>query len=65
MGRLGTPRLTPELVDTLVASVQAEFAGVDTADVLARRDDALRDLLDLKARRGLDAGVGDPGSEPA
>lgn len=62
---LGTPRLTPELVEALVASVQAEFAGVDTADVRSRRDDALRDLLDLKARRGLDAGVGAPGSEPA
>lgn len=62
---LGTPRLTQELADTLIASVDAEFAGVELADVRSRRDDALRDLLALKARRGLDAGVADTGSEPA
>lgn len=54
---LGTPSLTPDVVDTLVASVDEEFAGVDVADLLARRDAALRDLLALKAERGLTDGT--------
>lgn len=55
---LGTPSLTPELVGTLVASVDEEFAGADVADVAARRDAALRELIALKADRGLAEGVG-------
>lgn len=54
---LGDPRLTPQLTADLVASVDAEFAGVDEADLLARRDAALAELLALKDRAGLTAGV--------
>lgn len=49
---LGSPELTPELGDALVAGVRAELAGQE--DVLrARRDQALVDLLALKQRLGL------------
>jgi carnitine 3-dehydrogenase len=51
---LGSPELSPELIATLVAGVRQEFAGRDETDVLARRDRALRELMDLKARLGLD-----------
>lgn len=51
---LGSPELTPELVDTLVEGVRAEFEGLSEADVLARRDRALRELMVLKAGLGLD-----------
>ena len=51
---LGSPELTPELVATLVAGVHAEFAGRPEAEVMARRDQALRTLIDLKAQLGLD-----------
>lgn len=54
---LGTPSLTPDVAASLVASVDEEFAGVDLADITARRDAALRELLALKERTGLDAGV--------
>ena len=49
---LGDPELTPELVDTLVAGVEAELGGRE-AEVTAARDRALRDLLALKAAAGL------------
>ncbi len=49
---LGEPELTPELVDKLVAGVREELGGAER-DVLARRDRALRALLELKARQGL------------
>jgi carnitine 3-dehydrogenase len=51
---LGSPELSPELIATLVAGVRQEFAERDETDVLARRDRALRELMDLKARLGLD-----------
>lgn len=50
---LGHPELTPALVDVLVAGVQDELGG-EEADVTARRDRALRDLIALKAAAGLD-----------
>jgi carnitine 3-dehydrogenase len=50
---LGSPELTPELIATLVAGVQEEFAGRDETDVLTRRDRALRELMAIKARLGL------------
>lgn len=54
---LGQTHLTPEVVTALVSSVDEEFAGVDTADLLARRDRALAELLALKATHGLTDGV--------
>jgi 3-hydroxyacyl-CoA dehydrogenase len=54
---LGSPALTPELSDQLVAGVTEEFAGAER-EVLARRDRALGELLALKERLGLDGEVG-------
>jgi carnitine 3-dehydrogenase len=51
---LGSPELTPELAETLVQGVRAEFEGRSEADVMARRDRALRELVALKAALGLD-----------
>jgi carnitine 3-dehydrogenase len=51
---LGSPELTPELVAKLAAGVREEFAGRDEREVLARRDRALRELMAVKARLGLD-----------
>jgi 3-hydroxyacyl-CoA dehydrogenase len=51
---LGSPELTPDLVTTLVAGVRDELGGRE-ADVLARRDAGLRELLALKERHGLTA----------
>jgi carnitine 3-dehydrogenase len=51
---LGTPELTPELVATLVEGVRQELGGREQA-VAATRDQALRELLETKARLGLDA----------
>ncbi len=56
---LGSPRLTPELVEKLVAGVREELGGRED-EVLAARDRALRELLATKRRLGLDA---DPGQE--
>jgi len=50
---LGSPKLTPELVETLAAGVDDELAGEDEGDLLARRDTALRELLASKERLGL------------
>lgn len=49
---LGEPELTPELTERLVAGVHEELGGAER-EVLARRDQALRELLDLKQRTGL------------
>jgi carnitine 3-dehydrogenase len=51
---LGSPELTPELAAALVAGVREEFAGQDESDVMARRDLALRELMAIKAKLGLD-----------
>jgi carnitine 3-dehydrogenase len=50
---LGSPELTPELVDTLVAGVREELDGRED-EVLAARDQGLRELLASKQRLGLD-----------
>lgn len=50
---LGQPELTPELAEQLVAGVEDELGGRER-DVLARRDRALRELLAVKQRQGLD-----------
>ena len=51
---LGSPELTPELVSTLVAGVQAELGDRQESVVQAQRDLALRELLETKARLGLE-----------
>ncbi|MCE0767343.1 3-hydroxyacyl-CoA dehydrogenase NAD-binding domain-containing protein [Pseudonocardia kujensis] len=50
---LGQVTLTPELVATLVAGVDAELAGTDPAELAARRDAVLHTLLDAKSRTAL------------
>jgi carnitine 3-dehydrogenase len=45
---MGDPSLTPELVDKIVAGVDAELDGTDPAELVARRDAALRALLASK-----------------
>ncbi|TWE10054.1 3-hydroxyacyl-CoA dehydrogenase NAD-binding domain-containing protein [Rudaeicoccus suwonensis] len=50
---LGHPQLSPELVAAIVDGVDAELAGVDTEQLVTRRDAALSDLLALKARHHL------------
>ncbi len=50
---LGSPTLTPELVDRLVAGVRDELGGREQ-EVLAARDHALVELLETKRRLGLD-----------
>ena len=50
---LGQVTLTPELVATIVAGVDEELAGVDPAELIARRDAVLTALLDAKARTDL------------
>jgi 3-hydroxyacyl-CoA dehydrogenase len=54
---LGRPELTPELGDRLVEGVHQELGGREL-EVLAGRDRALRELLALKARLGLDRTTG-------
>lgn len=49
MDDLGDPRLTPGLVDLLVAGVDDELAGIDQTALAARRDQLLIDLLAAKA----------------
>lgn len=51
---LGSPELTPELISRLVAGVQAELGDRQESAVMAQRDLALRELLESKARLGLD-----------
>jgi carnitine 3-dehydrogenase len=50
---MGDPSLTPDLVDKIVAGVDAELDGSDPAELVARRDAALRALLASKAEHGL------------
>ncbi len=50
---LGQVTLTPELVATIVAGVDEELAGVDPAELVARRDAVLTALLAAKARTEL------------
>jgi hypothetical protein len=50
---MGDPSLTPALVDKIVAGVDAELDGTDPAELVARRDAALRALLATKAEHGL------------
>jgi carnitine 3-dehydrogenase len=50
---LGQVSLTPQLVATLVAGVDEELAGVDQAELVARRDAVLTALLAAKARTAL------------
>jgi 3-hydroxyacyl-CoA dehydrogenase len=50
---MGDPSLTPELVGKIVAGVDAELAGLDPAELVARRDAAIRALLASKAEHGL------------
>ena len=50
---LGRVTLTPELNATLVSGVDDELAGVDPAELVARRDAVLTALLAAKARTGL------------
>ena len=49
-----SPELTTELVTALVEGVREELAGVSEEDLSARRNQALRELIDLKSRSGLD-----------
>lgn len=51
---LGEPELTPELSAQLVAGVEDELADRDLDEVRAARDSALRELMTLKSRLGLD-----------
>ncbi|MFC6706697.1 3-hydroxyacyl-CoA dehydrogenase NAD-binding domain-containing protein [Flexivirga alba] len=55
---LREPELTPELTAQLVSGVQEELAAGDDV-IRARRDEALRELLALKSRLGLDSAGGD------
>lgn len=50
---LGAPRLTDELVATVVAGVDEELAGLDVDDLVRRRDASLRQLLTLRDENGL------------
>jgi carnitine 3-dehydrogenase len=48
---LGNPALTPELQQRLASGIAAEAAGRGIAELAARRDHFLVDLLALKAGR--------------
>lgn len=50
-GSLGNPTLTAELKERLAAGIAAEAAGLGIAELAARRDRFLVDLLALKARQ--------------
>jgi carnitine 3-dehydrogenase len=50
---LGEPQLTPDLAERLVEGVEQEMHGRER-ELLAARDKALRELLAVKARLGLD-----------
>ncbi|TMM51287.1 3-hydroxyacyl-CoA dehydrogenase NAD-binding domain-containing protein [Sulfitobacter sabulilitoris] len=49
---LGTPSLSPQVRETLVAGVEAELAQTDKTTLTARRDDALVALAKLKQTYG-------------
>jgi 3-hydroxyacyl-CoA dehydrogenase len=48
---LGEPTLSPELVATLIAGVDAELAGIDQSELVSQRDELLDLLLAAKAAR--------------
>ncbi|WP_433607649.1 3-hydroxyacyl-CoA dehydrogenase NAD-binding domain-containing protein [Prescottella agglutinans] len=48
MDDLGTPQLTPELADKLVAGIDHEMAGIDQPGLVADRDRLLVDIMRLK-----------------
>ena len=50
---LGHPELTAELVEKLVDGVDEELDGTPAEDLVARRDQALRRLLEIKTDLGL------------
>jgi 3-hydroxyacyl-CoA dehydrogenase len=50
---MGDPSLTPELAAKIVTGVDAELDGIDQAELVARRDAALRALLASKAEHQL------------
>jgi 3-hydroxyacyl-CoA dehydrogenase len=50
---LGQVSITPELIAKLASGVDDELAGVDPAELIARRDAVLTALLAAKARTGL------------
>jgi carnitine 3-dehydrogenase len=50
---LGQVTITPELIAKLAAGVHDELAGIDPAELIARRDAVLTALLAAKARTGL------------
>lgn len=50
---LGQPEWTPELIDRLVTGMTEALAGTDAADLVARRDQALRQLMRLKTEHDL------------
>lgn len=50
---LGQPEWTPELIDRLVTGMTEALAGTDTADLVTRRDQALRQLMRLKTDHDL------------
>ena len=50
---MGDPSLTPELVGKIVAGVDEELREIDPAELVARRDAALRALLASKAEHQL------------
>ncbi len=50
MDDLGSPELTPQLANALVAGVDEELAGIDQAELTAERDGLLVGLLTAKSR---------------
>ncbi|WP_067539576.1 3-hydroxyacyl-CoA dehydrogenase NAD-binding domain-containing protein [Nocardia crassostreae] len=50
---LGSPKLTSELMESLVTGVAEELGDIAADELPDRRDRALRDLLSLKDRHGL------------
>ncbi|GAB2662566.1 3-hydroxyacyl-CoA dehydrogenase NAD-binding domain-containing protein [Gordonia jinhuaensis] len=55
---LGTPELTPQLIDTVVTGVTEELGGRES-EVARARNEALAQLLELKIRYGLDRSPSD------
>lgn len=49
---LGQPRLTEELVDTLVSGLDEAVGGTGVAELVDRRDRALLEILGIKKKMG-------------